>query len=176
MRSARVAFAYPAEYAEEYLGLGRRSAEAEGNAEGRVGQKARPPSGNVEWKSRGSAGGPMERRSANFKQLAFVKEAMSDGEWYSLRDLERKCQFAYAQSSISARLREFKNFGLVIERRIRSREGRKPLYEYRFVSTDERRSNSQTAPGRLGSPNAAKTKFGAQPHPRLPVMQCELFG
>ena len=117
----------------------------------------------------------MERRSANFKQLAFVKEAMSDGEWYSLRDLERKCQFAYGQSSISARLREFKNFGLVIERRIRSREGRKPLYEYRFGGAEPRRAEVSLRPkadsGRVKVPTSAEMPIAPKP-----VTQCELFG
>ena len=104
----------------------------------------------------------MERRSANFKQLAFVKEAMSDGEWYSLRDLERKCQFAYGQSSISARLREFKNFGLVIERRIRSREGRKPLYEYRFGGAESKQRPGEDIHCRSESEQSAVTRLNAR--------------
>jgi len=81
-------------------------------------------------------------RTHNAKQLAAIREVMSDGNWRTLRDLEHALAYKYAQSSCSARLREHEawaELGYVVERQcFLNVRANQRVYMYRLVTSPTR--------------------------------------
>ena len=63
-----------------------------------------------------------------------IVAVMSDGGWYTLRDIETDLKYRWLATSISARLRELRRLGFKLERRPRPyRQAGSRAEEYRLV-------------------------------------------